>query len=148
MKQQLSSLWNLIKVHPLYAVLAVGVTIAVLFVFSNAIGSRIEHWRASRFDAKQAVYEKQITDLKTEREALIKQANDAEAKAVLKEAEAKELRDLIQAKGGQIEVAAKELEKKLEQAKQDAGDCQALPDVDARTKCLCDKLKRAGFECS
>lgn len=145
MNQQIQNLWNLIKTHPLYAALAVAVIVIVLFLFSNSIGAGIEHWRANRFDAKQAAYEKQVADLKTERDALIKRANDAEAKAMLKEAEAKELHDLIDAKGGQIEKAANDLEKKLEDAKRDTGNCAAAPD---QRECLCAKLKALGFECN
>lgn len=147
MNQQIQNLWNLIKTHPLYAALAVAVIVIVLFLFSNSIGAGIEHWRANRFDAKQAVYEKQVADLKTEREALIKRANDAEAKATLKEAEAKELKDLIAAKGGSIAASEKELEQRLEDAKKDAGNCQSLPDAAAQLDCLCKKLRSNGFEC-
>ncbi len=145
MKQQLQSLWNLIKLHPLYALLVPVVVIAALVIFSNAIGNGIEHWKQSRFDARQQAYEKQIGDLKAEREQLIRRADEAEAKATLKEAEAKELHDLIDAKGGQIEKAADDLEKQLEEAKRNAGNCANAPD---QRGCLCAKLRALGFECN
>lgn len=145
MNHFINSVINWVKAHPLYAVGAVIAVVLLLFAFSNALGGALEHWRASRFDAKQAAYEKQVADLKTERDALIKRANDAEAKAMLKEAEAKELHDLIDAKGGQIEKAANDLEKKLEDAKRDTGNCANAPD---QRECLCAKLKALGFECN
>lgn len=139
---------NWIKAHPIYA--AVGAVIIALLVLAaiNGFGNTVESIRGRLFDNKQAAYEKQIADLKVEREKLIKQANDAEAKALLKEAETKELRDLIAQRGGQIEQAAKDLEKKIEEAWKGAGNCQTIADPNARTRCLCDKLIRAGFECS
>ena len=136
---------NWIKSHPLYAFIGAVILAFLILGAINGFGNTVERIRGKFFDNKQAAYEKQIADLKVEREAAIKRANDAEAKALLKEAESKELRDLIAAKGGQIEAHAKELEEKIEEAKKGSGNCAASPDPHG---CLCAKLKALGFECN
>ena len=142
-----NAVWNWIKTHPFFAFLGV-VILVLLFLWATVgIGSTIESIRGRIFDNKQAAHEKEIAGLKAERDAAIKRGDEAETKALLKESEAKELRDLIAAKGGQIEAAAKEMERKLDEAKKGAGDCQALADDAARTVCLCKKLREMGFEC-
>ena len=141
---KINTVIDFIKVHPLYAILGAGALVLLLFAAANGIGKTIETIRANRFDAKQQAYERQVSDLKTEREVLIKKANDAEAKALLKETEAKELKDLIDQKGGAIEVAANKLQKDIENAKANAGNC--VDAVDPRG-CTCQKLRAAGFAC-
>ena len=140
----MKNLITLIKAHPLYAIWLAALLVVLFFSLTGGIGRALDSWRANRFDAKQVAYEKQIGDLKTEREALIKRADDAESKALLKEAEAKELKDLIDQKGGAIEKAANDMEKQIEDAKRNAGGCAGDPDPRG---CTCAKLRAAGFSC-
>lgn len=137
-----------VKAHPLYAGLGAAALILLLFASLNGFSGAIETYRANRFDKQQQAHEKEVTDLKAQREAAIKRGDDAEAQALLVKAENDKLKDLINQKGGQIEKAANELEQKLNEAKKGAGDCQALTDPVARTACVCNKLKSAGFECN
>lgn len=127
--------------HKLYVVIGVVALLVILYFASGSIGGLLDRWHASRFDKKQQAYEKQIVDLKAERDALEKKANDAEAKALLKEKEASDLHEMIDAKGGQIAKSADALEKQIEEAKRDAGTCNG----DA--VCLCDKLRAIGISC-
>jgi flagellar biosynthesis/type III secretory pathway protein FliH len=141
----MTRLIELIKAHPLYALVIAGAIVLFLFVAANGIGKTIEVYRANKFDRAQAAKEQEIAGLKADREAAIKRGDEAETKALLKEAENKELKDLIAAKGGQIETAAKELEAKIEEAKHGAGACAGSADPNS---CLCAKLKALGFECN
>ena len=127
--------------HRLYVVIGAVALLLILYFASGSIGGLLDRWHASKFDKKQQAYEKQIVDLKAERDLLEKKANDAEAKALLKEKEANDLHDMINAKGGQIAVAADVLEKQIEEARRDAGTCNG----DA--VCLCAKLRAIGIAC-
>jgi flagellar biosynthesis/type III secretory pathway protein FliH len=145
MNQYISTPLNWIKAHPFYAALGLVALLLLYFSISGGIGSRIENFRQTRFDKKIAAQDKEISDLKIMYDAEVKRGDEAEAKAVLKAAEAKELQDLIAAKGGQIEKAANELEQRIEEAKRDAGTC--VGSIDQRV-CVCAKLAALGFECN
>lgn len=137
----MKNLIDLIKAHPLYAILIAAALVFLLFAAFNGIGKGIEAYRANRFDKAQAEHEKEVAGLKAEREAAIKRADTAEAQALLREKESKELKELIDAKGGQIAKSAKELEQAMEEARRDAGTCNG----DAA--CLCAKLRAVGIAC-
>lgn len=131
--------------HKLYVVIGVAVLILIFYFASGSIGGVLDRWHASRFDKKQQAYEKQITDLQAKYDAAVKRGDEFERQAILKDAEGKKLKELIDAKGGQIEKAADELEKKIEDAKRDAGSCAVV--VDQRA-CVCAKLAALGYQCN
>lgn len=144
MDRRITTVGNWVKGHPLYALLSLVVVVVLVFAITGGVSGAISNWKSSRADARQAAHEKEVAGLKSERDAAIKKADIAEAKALLKEAEASELHDLINAKGGQIEKAANDLERKIEDAKRNAGNCADDPDPYG---CTCRKLQSAGFAC-
>lgn len=141
----MKKLWELFKLHPGYALITAGVLALVLVIGGDWISHTVETYRNNKFDAAMKAKEKEVSALTLERDAAVKRADDAESKALLKEAEATELKELIAAKGGQIAVAQKDLERKLEDAKKDAGTCSQSSDP---VQCVCFKLRTAGFNCN
>lgn len=135
---------NWIKTHPLYAMLVAIAVVLILFWATAGIGNTIESIKGRIFDRNQAAHEQEVAGLKAQRDAAVQRANEAEAKALLKETEAKELKDLIDQKGGTIEKAADKLQKDIENAKANAGSCVDSPDPRG---CTCEKLRSAGFDC-
>jgi aspartyl-tRNA synthetase len=137
----MTKLLALIKTYPLYSLIIAGLIVLLLFMAANGIGKSIEIYRANRFEKAQAAQEKEIAEWKVRYDAAVKRADIAEANALLKEKEAKDLKQLIDANGGKIAKTAAELEKAIEEAKRDAGTCNG----DAA--CLCSKLRAIGIAC-
>lgn len=122
----------------------VGLAVAALILLALIFGG-YSSCRSRLYDRSDARHEAEKARLRQERDAAVERANAAEAKALLLEAKDAKTDELIRAKGGEIQKAEAQLEKRIEEAKRGAGDCSALPDSSARLDCTRAKLRALGL---
>ncbi len=132
--------------HPIYFFMMrpLVLVLAVVVIVALAVGG-YSSCRSAMYDRSDAKHEEEKSQLRQERDAAIRRANEAEAKATLLEAQNAKTDELIDAKGGQIEKAKETLDAKIEEAKRGAGDCARLSDPAAARDCTLNKLKALGL---
>lgn len=134
----------------------VWIILAILLVLliywkSADISAWYEHRKQAAFDAKDAQYQTKIDDLHKQVEEALALKRAAEAREQIKAQEADTLRQLIDARGGKIEEAAKKIEDARKQFETDSGVIEQAKKGEISLYDLCTKQcndsKDIGYPC-